>query len=221
MYSKFLAIRRLSIIKSTKKMEDNYTYNPETKRFLKEEEFTPKPQDGGLSDILKFAVLAIAIVLPIRIFIAQPFIVSGTSMVPTFLNGEYIIVDQLSYHLREPERGEVIIFKFPEDPSKYFIKRVIAVPGDTVRITGNEVFISNPENPEGIRLDEPYIKNPGASDINRTIEDGEYFVLGDNRASSYDSRFWGVLTEKYVVGRAFIRLFPLSKVDILPGEFEY
>src|SRR3989344_5716676 len=89
-------------------------------------------------DLLKFAALATIIVLPIRAYVAQPFVVSGRSMVPTFQNGQYLIVDEISYRFHSPQRGDVIIFKYPKDPTKYFIKRVIGLPGETVEIKGND-----------------------------------------------------------------------------------
>jgi signal peptidase I len=201
-------------------MDEHLAYNPDEKRFLKKDPSTSQ-EDGGLTEIIRFALIAIALVLPIRLFIAQPFIVSGTSMIPTFENGEYIIVDQLSYKLHEPVRGDVVIFKFPEDTSKYFIKRVIGLPGETIIMDGQKVTIVNDENPNGFPIDEPYIKNVGGASIEMTLEDDEFFVMGDNRTSSYDSRFWGPLGEDYVVGRAFIRLLPASSIDFLPGDFKY
>jgi signal peptidase I len=179
----------------------------------------PAKEEHPLTEIVRFSLIAILIVIPIRMFIAQPFIVSGASMDETFHSGEYLIVDQLSYHFEEPQRGEVIIFKYPKDPSKFFIKRVIGVPGDEIDITGDVVTITNEEHPDGMVLDEPYIKSmrSGAS-LTETLGDREYFVMGDNRDQSSDSRTWGVLQESYIVGRAFLRLFPPEAVDYFPGS---
>jgi signal peptidase I len=204
-------------------MDHDHYYDKDNKKFRKTEvepEDSPdKSNDGGIGEIIRFAVLAIAIVLPIRIFIAQPFIVSGTSMVPTFDSGEYIIVDQVSYRLSEPKRGDVVIFKFPEDQSKFFIKRVIGLPGETISIKGNDVFITNSKNPSGFKLDEPYIMNYGPSDVSYHLSEDEVFVMGDNRQSSYDSRFWGPLPESMIVGKAFLRLLPVNAIDLLPGSY--
>jgi signal peptidase I len=176
------------------------------------------PQENTISEILKFAALALMIVLPIRLFIAQPFIVSGASMETTFSTGQYLIVDQLTYHFEEPKRGEVVIFRYPKDPSKFFIKRVIGIPGDTVSISGRDVTISNKEHPEGIKLTESYILNmkPSAT-LTETLGADEYFVMGDNRDASSDSRAWGVLQRDKIVGRAFLRLFPVSEIGVFPG----
>ena len=175
-------------------------------------------KENALLDIVRFSLVALIIVIPIRTFIAQPFIVSGASMESTFHTGEYLIVDQLSYELHDPKRGEVIVFRYPKDPSKFFIKRVIALPGETITIEGSTVRISNPQYPNGFILDEPYIKSmDNGTDLTEDLGDREYFVMGDNRDQSSDSRFWGVLQEERIVGRAFVRLFPPSQLDYLPG----
>lgn len=140
-------------------------------------------------EFIKFALIAVVIVLPIRMWVAQPFIVSGESMDPTFKDGDYLIVDEISYSTREPKKGEVIIFRYPKDPSKYFIKRIIGLPGDKVEVAGAQV----------------------------TLKDGEYYVLGDNRDRSLDSRVWGAVPKKNIIGRAYLRLLPITKIDYLPG----
>jgi len=180
------------------------------------EEALPK---HPLTEILQFALLAILIVVPIRLFIAQPFIVSGASMDNTFNNGQYLIVDQLSYYFNDPARGDVVIFRYPRDPSKFFIKRVIGLPGDTVSIQDAQVTIFNDDYPQGLVIDEPYVDEmqPAAPQI-EVLGPREYFVMGDNRDHSSDSRVWGVLQEERIVGRAWMRLFPPSAFDHLPGE---
>lgn len=174
--------------------------------------------ENSILEIVRFSVIALLIVIPVRMFIAQPFIVSGASMENTFHNGEYLIVDQVSYHLHNPERGDVVIFRYPKDPSKFFIKRIIGVPGDTVSIEGSTVTITNEENPNGFVLNEPYIKSmkPNVTMIEK-LGDREYFVMGDNRDESSDSRVWGVLQEERIVGRALLRLFPPQEFGVLPG----
>ncbi len=171
-------------------------------------------------EILRFTLIAIIVVLPICWYIAQPFIVSGASMEQTFHNNEYLIVDQLTYRFRDPERGEVIIFRYPHDPSKYFIKRVIGLPGETVSIENNTITIINEKNPVGLILEEPYIGNV-VTDGNQsiTLAENEYFVMGDNRDHSSDSRSWGALEEDKIVGRAWLRLFPLTELSFLPGSY--
>lgn len=178
-------------------------------------------KEGFLGEIVRFSLLALLIVLPIRIFIAQPFIVSGASMETTFSTGQYLIVDQLTYRLNDPVRGEVIIFRYPKDPSKFFIKRIIGIPGDTVSVSGRDVTISNAEHPEGVVLDKEYLidAKPSAT-LTETLGENEYFVMGDNRDASSDSRAWGVLQRDKIVGRALLRLFPFSKINVFPGKHE-
>lgn len=174
-----------------------------------------------LWEVIKFVVLAVIIVVPIRVFIAQPYVVSGASMTPTFGSGDYLIVDQLSYRFEEPRRGDVIIFRFPQDPSKFFIKRVIALPQETIHVQRGVITIKNGEHPDGIHIEEPYNKSPFNATMTKTLNEGEYFVMGDNRSASFDSRSWGALHEKLIVGRAFLRLFPFTDVSYLPGSISY
>jgi len=181
--------------------------------------FLGKKREHFGFELLKIVVLAIIIVTPIRVFIAQPFIVSGASMDETFRDGQYLIVDQLTYRFNEPERGDVIIFRFPLEPSKFFIKRIIGLPHDQVILQGNAVIIINAENPEGLVLDEWYLspENRKNGPSSTTLAAGEYFVMGDNRRESSDSRTWGSLNEELIIGRALVRLFPVSSFKILPG----
>jgi signal peptidase I len=179
------------------------------------------PSGGFWSEVVKFALIAVLIVLPIRLFIAQPFIVSGASMDPTFGNGEYLIVDQLSYKFEPPHRGDVIIFKWPEDESKFFIKRVIGLPEEIVEINEGKVTIKNTLHPEGLILDETYIdpSNIRTDDAVITLGKGEYFVMGDNRNGSSDSRSWGPVKKNLIIGRPFVRLLPVNKFEVFPGDF--
>ncbi len=182
----------------------------------------PPQSEHPLIEIFRFTLIALIIVIPIRLFVAQPFIVSGASMEETFQSGEYLIVDQVSYKLHQPNRGDVIVFRYPKDPSKFFIKRVIGLPGDTVKIEGSMVTIVNEANPDGFVLDEPYIKSMrNQSDMTEVLGEREYFVMGDNRDQSSDSRVWGVLQEERIIGRAYVRLFPPDTFDYLPGEARY
>jgi len=177
-----------------------------------------QPKKSGFWDLVKFAVIALVIVIPVRTFVAQPFIVSGSSMVPTFQNGQYLIVDELSYRFHPPARGDVIVFKYPKDTTKYFIKRVIGLPGETVHIDGSKITIKNAQHPDGFALDETYVKNKSENMIDATLGNSEYYVMGDNRSASSDSRVWGTLPQNLIVGRAYLRLFPLSEISVLPGE---
>ncbi len=170
-------------------------------------------------DLIKFALIAFIIVIPIRMFIAQPFVVSGESMFPTFHDGEYLIVDELSYIIRTPERGEVIVFRYPGDPKRFFIKRIIGMPNEEIIINNNEIKIINAENKNGFILDEPYLKVNFDSSTSIKTKDNEYVVMGDNRNKSSDSRTWGTLPEKLIIGRAYVRLLPLKDISYLPGSY--
>lgn len=179
-----------------------------------------KKEPGFIKDTLRFTLLALLIVVPFRIFIAQPFLVNGASMEPTFENGHYLIVDELSYQFKTPERGSVLIFKYPLDPKKYFIKRIIGLPGETVRIEAGKVFIENETHPEGFELPETYVTLTKNDTLSTDVPAGEYFVMGDNRGGSLDSRYWGTLGEKFIIGRPIVRLYPLKEIGIWPGQAE-
>lgn len=166
-------------------------------------------------ELIKLVLLSVLIVVPFRLYIAQPFIVDGASMYPTFDSGNYLIVDELSSHFTTPGRGSVLIFKYPKDPKKSFIKRVIGLPEETVSITNGQVTIINASNPEGFLLDEPYVKLDKKDSANYVLGAREYFVMGDNRAASSDSRIWGPVPEENIVGRPIIRFFPPA---LFPGD---
>lgn len=196
----------------------------DTQHTMREDEHAadhgPGPTETSFGEILRFAVIALIIVLPIRIFVAQPFIVSGASMEETFHDNEYLIVDQLTYQFEDPERGDVVIFRYPRDPSKFFIKRVIGLPGDTVTIANDTVTITNDTVPGGFTLTEPYVHSTTDGELTETLGPGEYFVMGDNRAASSDSRVWGTLERDKIIGRALLRLFPLGEAEMFPGAYD-
>lgn len=129
-------------------------------------------------------------------------------MEPSFHNWDYLIVDEISYRFQSPERGEVIVFKFPDDPSQRYIKRIVGLPGETVTVQDGQVSISL--GGESIQLDENYIASDTQGTIEKTLGEQEYFVMGDNRRYSSDSRVWGALREDFIIGRVFVRVFPLS-----------
>ena len=171
-----------------------------------------------LKEALTFSAIAILIVLPIRFFVAQPFVVSGASMFPTFHDGEYLIVDEATYHLGDPKRGDVVIFRYPKDETKYFIKRVIGLPGETVHITDSEVDVTSADGKDTV-LSEPYLVNKGnGQDETVPLPAGQYFVMGDNRPASSDSRFWGTVPRQNFVGRAIFRLLPFTRMNLFPGS---
>lgn len=166
-------------------------------------------------EMLKLLVLTLAIVLPVRAYVAQPFVVSGNSMDPTFKNNEYLIVDELTYYLREPERGEVVVFRFPKQPRTHFIKRIIGLPGETVIIKDNKVTIDTGQ--KRFELTEDYITSPFQANLELKLLPNEYFVMGDNRSVSLDSRSWGPLPRGMITGRVLARLLPPSRINLLPG----
>lgn len=176
-------------------------------------------QKSGVWEMVRYAIIALIIVIPFRIFIAQPYIVSGSSMDPTFEDSDYLIVDQISKRFEEPTRQSVVIIRYPIEPSKFFIKRLIGFPGETVEIKNGQVTIYNPDNPSGLILEEFYIKHPKTTE-NLTMKLGEdqYFVMGDNRAGSSDSRSWGTLPKKFIIGKPIIRIFPFNKISVWPGQ---
>lgn len=180
---------------------------------------TPKTKKESVWDIVKFMLLAIIIVIPIRMFIAQPFLVNGRSMDPTLKNHDYLIVDELSYYLREPHRGEVIIFRYPLDPKQHFVKRLIGLPGDTIRIINGNVTIITKEG-KTLQLPDTYVVNHSyESLVDIIVPEGQLFVMGDNRAESYDSRSWRFLPRELATGRALFRLYPFNNMDYLPGQY--
>ncbi|HEY0908566.1 MAG TPA: signal peptidase I [Candidatus Paceibacterota bacterium] len=176
-----------------------------------------KPKNSFIKETLWYAAIAILVVVPIRLWIAQPFMVSGASMDSTFADGEYLVVDEVTYRFNEPQRGDVVIFKYPQDTSKFFIKRLIGLPGETVIVRDDVVTIKNAEHPKGIVLNEPYIHSTSFLTKTLTLGEDEYFVMGDNRGVSSDSRVWGALPKSDIIGRPFVRLLPINRLDFFPG----
>lgn len=187
-------------------------------RFLEEDE---RP-----SSLLLWIIFIIIIVKLIQAFIIQPFIVDGGSMLPTFHNQEFLLVDKFSYLVGKPSRGDVMIFKLQEGDNKflgkYLIKRVIGLPGERVVIENGATTIYNEGNPKGFRLAEPFVTyKDGSKNVDVTLDGNHYFMMGDNRAQSYDSRDWGPLHESAIRGRALVRVLPLSLFSINPGRQDY
>lgn len=173
-----------------------------------------------LEGALYFASAFVLAVI-IQTYIARPFIVNGQSMFPTFKNGEYLIVDEISYRLGEPERGDVVVFKAPPTPDKFFIKRIIGLPGETVISKDGKVTIINAEHPEGFALDESFLKDMTTGTFETKVPEDAYFVMGDNRAGSFDSRAWGSLPKENLRGRALLRLLPFSRIGFKPGAVSF
>ncbi len=173
---------------------------------------------SAVKEVLLFIVLAVVIVIPIRTFIAQPFIVQGESMHPTFGNSDYLIIDQLSYRFHQPLRGDVVVFRAPPNPSLFYIKRVIGLPHETITIDHGVVHIIK-EDGSTLDLQEPYVVTEDATyTLTTTLGADQYFVMGDNRPNSSDSRIWGALDKKEIIGHVFTRLIPVTKAGIDPGS---
>lgn len=195
-----------------------------------------RPQDEGRS-LLTYVISAIIVAVLVRYFIAAPYLVSGPSMEETFHNHDYLIVDHFSYGpnlpfypdvrlpVGNPQRGDVIVFKIPVGTGETLIKRVIGLPGETVIVRpDNTVMIKNAQHPDGFVLNEPYITpadQGGPANESITLGPDQYFVMGDNRKVSYDSRSWGPLPRNNIIGRVFLRLYPFSDFGVLPGEARY
>jgi len=141
-------------------------------------------------------------------------------MDPTFATGQFLVVDRLTYDFKKPARGDVIIFEYPNDPSTYFIKRIIGLPGETVNINNGKVTIINKDNPNGFILNEPYLSADHLSydTSSRTLNPTQYFVMGDNRAESFDSRAWGPVESHFIIGRPIIRMLPIQTLSLWPGQ---
>ena len=191
---------------------------------------------SSIKEWARVIVIALIIAIPIRYFIAEPFIVNGASMDPTFSTGQFLIVDRISYRFEQPQRGDVIVFKYPYSEttalggSVYYIKRIIGLPGERVHVKDGKITIETPASTStpshSFVLDEPYVQSYHLSHETQVFpENGkplgpdEYFVMGDNRAESSDSRVWGPLEYKYITGRPVVRLTPLSAISLYPGEF--
>jgi signal peptidase I len=189
-----------------------------------EKSASPDAQTSTDGSLFGYALFALGLAIAIRLFVATPFIVSGASMEATFQNYDYLIIDRITYRLSDPQRGDVVVFGLPQETSRDLIKRVIGLPGETVVLENGKVKIINAAKPDGFVLSEPYLSPEnlgGASDMRVTLGQDQYFVLGDNRRVSADSRLWGTLPRNDMVGRVLVRLYPFPAISFLPGEARY
>lgn len=160
-------------------------------------------------------VITILLAFLLRVFVVQPFVVEGSSMEPNFHNNQYIIIDKVSYRFRDIQRGEVVVLHPPVDLSQNYIKRIIGLPGETVTVQEGEVFIN------GTKLEEPYLgsEQHKTNQFNTTspvvLGPNDYFVMGDNRGHSSDSRDWGKLDKTAIEGRTWFIVFPLSDFSFI------
>jgi signal peptidase I len=169
-------------------------------------------------ELIKIVVISLVIIIPVRYFLIQPFYVKGASMEPNFYDHEYLIVDEITYRFHNPQRGDIIVFRYPRNPQEFFIKRVIGLPGENVQIKNGSVIIYNKKHPDGFVLPEPYlspnVKTYGLTDEKITLSEDEFFVLGDNRNSSKDSRSFGPVNRSYIVGRVVLRGWPFNRIQL-------
>lgn len=166
----------------------------------------------SLIDLLHDLAIAVVVCVLLITYVVQAFKVQGTSMSPELLDGERILVNKFIYRFAEINRGDVVVFWYPEDPNLSFIKRVVGLPGETVEVRNGDVYL------DGAMLDEPYVfvdNDDHRSFAAQEIRPGHYFVLGDNRRGSNDSRSWGLVPERYIYGQAFVRIWPLDDIGAI------
>ena len=172
-------------------------------------------------EITKMVVISLAIIIPVRYFLIQPFYVKGASMEPNFHDHEYLIIDEISYRFNEPQRGDIIVFRYPFNPQEFFIKRLIGLPGETVQLRDGHVYVTNTEHPEGWQLPETYLdvnlQTNGFDQSSVELSADQYFVLGDNRYASKDSRSFGPVAKNFIIGRVVFRGWPFSKIQLFEG----
>lgn len=168
---------------------------------------------GFFLELVQVLAISLVIIIPVRYFLIQPFYVKGASMEPNFFDHEYLIIDELSYRLHAPVRGDIVVFKYPKDPSQFFIKRVIGLPGETVEVIDGKVKIYNEQYANGFVLDERgYIDGVYTNGRQITpLKDDEYFLMGDNRPDSLDSRIFGAVNRSFLIGRVMLRGYPVDR----------
>lgn len=165
-----------------------------------------------LLEVVKIVVLAGITIVVVRHFLFKPFSVKGQSMEPTFFERDYLIIDEITYRFREPGRGEIVVFKSPVNTDHY-LKRIIGLPGERIKIEESKVIIYNTEYPRGWVLNESYLEELTPGSISVTLGDDEYFVLGDNRDASFDSRRFGSINRSDLVGRVWFRGWPFQRIS--------
>lgn len=167
-----------------------------------------------LLELAKVVLISVAIIVPVRYFLIQPFYVKGASMEPNFYDYEYLIIDEISYRFNEPERGQVVVLHDPSNDSQYFIKRIIGLPGDEISIINDKVVVNGVNLDESAYLDPAILTEAASGQRTFTVGNGEYFVLGDNRDVSYDSRRFGPVSQKEFIGRVWVRAWPFNRMAL-------
>lgn len=183
------------------------------------EKLTPTQQKSvfkgvlvAIFDFVKTVATIVILAIVIRVFVIQPYIVEGQSMEQSFQNNDYLITEKISFRFREPQRGEVVIFHPPDNPSVNYIKRIVGLPEDKVEVKDGSVFVNDE------KIYEPYLKSneetlsPKNNDYVYILKEGEYFVFGDNRNHSRDSREIGAIPEENIVSRVWFRLLPINNL---------
>lgn len=180
------------------------------------------PLQNFFLELFKVLIFWAVAVVVIRFFVFKPFVVKGASMEPNFHEKEYLIIDELTYRLSDPHRGDIIVLRTYTDDREYFLKRVIGLPGERVQIVNGRVRIYNKDHADGFYLNEsnylsPSVVTTGDTDI--TLKSDEYFVMGDNRSASLDSRRIGPIKNKDVIGRVLLRGWPLERIDYIVKDY--
>ncbi len=171
-----------------------------------------------LFEVLQTVALALGIFAIVYLFLLQPHQVRGHSMDPNFYDGEYLLTDKLSYRIGEPKRGDVVVFAAPPTRNEDFIKRIVGLPGDTIAIKAGKVWLNDKELQENylpatiLTFGGPFLSEEKIF----TLGQDEYFMFGDNRGHSSDSRFWGPIKKEDIIGRAWIVYWPPNKIGIIP-----
>jgi len=200
--------------------DDNNMSESEVEKMMHEASHDETPAGGAVvfvGEMIKITLIALAIILPVRYFLIKPFYVNGASMEPSYFNKEYLIIDEITYRFNAPERGDVVVFRYPEDHTQFFIKRIIGLPGERVVIKDGVITIYNSTKPEGGLINEPYLSPDAytAGDTDITLDEDEYYVLGDNRSASLDSRRFGPLTFEEIIGKTWLRGWPPDRVGVI------
>jgi len=164
-----------------------------------------------LVETLEVLLIALVIVIPVRYFVFQPFVVDGASMEPNLHDADYLIVDEFSYHFRKPERGEIIVFRYPNNHQSNFVKRVVGLPGETIFHRDGHIVVKKDGQEKTLREDYLIDNNFNYNFSKTTLKNNEYFAVGDNRLASYDSRNWGPVKESEIIGRFLIKVWPISE----------